>query len=200
MFAALFACAMISGVSPAYGVEEMTCAPKAANAKLLIMLPGSIAVTVVAMERVGAPKERIFLRRATAETFSKDGWLHRISNCVREVIKVNGVAVVPVGTIDLGHPVVEDFTVLGMPQNTIGGESRGYVMLKRAYRDKDNKAMEEEIVEFVERSKSTNLKWLWGSLRFLDVTSKSPSGKILNNVLRDGVGKGQEVGEVGDRL
>ncbi|RPA97933.1 acetyl-CoA synthetase-like protein [Choiromyces venosus 120613-1] len=142
--------------------------------------------------------------KATAETIDKDGWLHtgdigtidaygmvRISDRTKELIKVNGVAVAPAELEDLllGHPAIEDCAVLGVPHDTMGEVPRAYVMLKQVYRNKDAKAVEGEIVEFVKRSKGAKLKWLRGGVRFLDTIPKSPTGKILRRVLRDGMDK-----------
>ncbi|KAG0643790.1 hypothetical protein HOY80DRAFT_283572 [Tuber brumale] len=82
----------------------------------------------------------------TAETFDEDGRLHRISDCIREAIKVNGIAVALVELEDLRHPVFKGYTILGVPHDTMGEVPRDYVMLKQAHRDKDKKAVEEEII------------------------------------------------------
>ncbi|CUS14707.1 unnamed protein product [Tuber aestivum] len=153
--------------------------------------------------------------KATAETFGEGGWVHtgdigtidaygmvRISDRIKEMIKVNGVAVAPAELEDLllGHPAVEDCAVLGVPHDTMGEVPRAYVTLKQAYRRRDEKAMEEEIAGFVKRSKGAKLKWLRGGVRFLDAIPKSPSGKILRKVLRDGGSKEQEGGKVKAKL
>ncbi|PWW78903.1 acetyl-CoA synthetase-like protein [Tuber magnatum] len=153
--------------------------------------------------------------KATAETFDKDGWLHtgdigtidaygmvRISDRIKEMIKVNGVAVAPAELEDLllGHPAVEDCAVLGVPHDTMGEVPKAYVMLRQAHRGNDKRVMEEDIVEFVKRSKGAKLKWLRGGVRFLDAVPKSPSGKILRKVLRDGGGKEGEGGKVKAKL
>jgi 4-coumarate--CoA ligase len=61
MFAGLRVGAKISGASPAYNVEEMTFALKTADAKFLMITPGSIEVAAASAKAAGLPASRLIL-------------------------------------------------------------------------------------------------------------------------------------------
>lgn len=61
LFAAVRAGAVVSGASPAYGVEEMTYALRTARARFIATHPTSVAVAAEAARNVGIPREHIFL-------------------------------------------------------------------------------------------------------------------------------------------
>lgn len=69
MFGGLRAGAVISGASPAYGVEEMAYALKTAKARFLMTMEGSLRVAVEAAERVGLGRERVILLEGKVEGF-----------------------------------------------------------------------------------------------------------------------------------
>ncbi|KAH0602432.1 uncharacterized protein H6S33_008771 [Morchella sextelata] len=135
--------------------------------------------------------------KATRETYDNEGWLHtgdvavidedghiEIVERIKEMIKVNGVQVAPAELEDLllGHPKVEDVAVLGVPHETMGEVPRAYVVLKAGVKQD---GAEEELVDYVKKSRGAKDKWLRGGVRFIESVPKSPSGKILRRVLRD---------------
>lgn len=61
MFGVVRGGGVISGASPAYGVEEMAYALKTAKAKFLFTVPKSMEVASKAAAAAGLPKENVFL-------------------------------------------------------------------------------------------------------------------------------------------
>lgn len=61
MFGTLRAGGVVSGASPAYGVDEMTYALQKAESKILFTVPSSMEIAATAAKNAGIPKERIFL-------------------------------------------------------------------------------------------------------------------------------------------
>ncbi|KAI5840846.1 hypothetical protein DFP73DRAFT_482103, partial [Morchella snyderi] len=135
--------------------------------------------------------------KATKETYDSEGWLHtgdvavidddghvEIVERIKEMIKVNGVQVAPAELEDLllGHPKVEDVAVLGVPHEMMGEVPRAYVVLKTGVKQD---RVEEELMEYVKKSRGAKDKWLRGGVRFIESVPKSPSGKILRRILRE---------------
>ena len=100
---------------------------------------------------------------ATRRTISEDGWLHTgdvavmddddflfIVDRVKELIKYKGNQVAPAELEDLllGHPLVADCAVVGVPDLEAGELPRAYIQLKPG-----QKATEQEIQEFVAGNK-----------------------------------------------
>ncbi|CEN60643.1 Putative Acyl-CoA synthetase [Aspergillus calidoustus] len=141
--------------------------------------------------------------KATRETFDEDGWLHtgdvgfmdregfiNITDRIKEMIKVKGIAVSPAEIEDLllGHPAVEDVGVTSVPDDYAGEKPKAYVVLKAAARPRlDTEegvlAVGRELIEYV-KAKKVRHKWLI-EVEFMDEVPKSASGKILRRVLRD---------------
>jgi 4-coumarate--CoA ligase len=69
MFAVLRVGGVVSGASPAYGVEEMSYALRTSGAKFLMTHPERLGVAVKACEAVGLSKECIFLLEGRKEGF-----------------------------------------------------------------------------------------------------------------------------------
>lgn len=69
MFAALKFGGVVSGASPAYGIDEMAYALSKAGSKALFTVPSSIKVAVAAAEKAGLPKNRIFLLEGQLEGY-----------------------------------------------------------------------------------------------------------------------------------
>ncbi|KAL2810939.1 hypothetical protein BJX63DRAFT_400476 [Aspergillus granulosus] len=141
--------------------------------------------------------------KATRETFDEDGWLHtgdvgfmdregfiNITDRIKEMIKVKGIAVSPAEIEDLllGHPAVEDVGVTSVPDDYAGEKPKAYVVLKSAVRPRLSMedgvlAVGRELIEYV-KAKKVRHKWLL-EVEFMDEVPKSASGKILRRVLRD---------------
>jgi 4-coumarate--CoA ligase len=101
---------------------------------------------------------------------------------VREQVK--GIALAPAELEDLllGHLLVSDTAVIGIPDSYAGEVPRAFVVLK----DKENETddTKEILLNFV-REKKSRFKWLDGGLVFVDEIPKSTSGKILRRLLKD---------------
>lgn len=138
--------------------------------------------------------------KATRETFDADGWLHTgdvgfiteegfitITDRIKEMIKVKGIAVSPAEIEDLllGHPVVEDTAVTSIPDDYSGERPKAYVVLKPGVREKNSDlgALGRQLIQYV-KEKKVRHKWVT-AVEFVDEVPKSASGKILRRVLRD---------------
>ena len=146
-------------------------------------------------------------RRATEETFDKDGFLHTgdigcmdeeglitITDRLKEMIKVKGIGVAPAELEDLllGHPDVEDVAVLGIADDYSGERPKAYVVLKQSKRGQPE-AVGKGLIKYVQ-DKKVRHKWIT-EVEVVDEIPKSPSGKILRRVLRD-MGKSGKKGVV----
>lgn len=139
--------------------------------------------------------------KATSENFDSDGFLHTgdegiideegmltITDRIKEMIKVKGIAVAPAELEDLllGHPKVEDVAVLGLHDDYSGEIPKAFVALKGGM--KGSKDVEAELVKYVKERKVRH-KHITGGVKFVEVIPKSASGKILRRMLRDEVRK-----------
>lgn len=132
---------------------------------------------------------------ATAESFDAEGFLHtgdvghidgegllHIEDRIKEMIKVKGIQVPPAELEDLllGHELVEDCAVLGIPDEYSGERPKAYVVLK------NNVPVTEELgqslLQYV-REKKVRFKWL-AELEFAESIPKGPTGKLLRRVLK----------------
>lgn len=142
---------------------------------------------------------------ATAETYDADGFLHTgdvgfvdeqgfltIHDRLKEMIKVKGVGVAPAELEDLllGHPLVADAAVIGVPDAYAGEVPKAFVVLADTdpQVSKQQQLSVSETVEalhdFVKRKKARP-KWLVGGIEVVNAVPKSASGKVLRRVLRD---------------
>lgn len=134
--------------------------------------------------------------KATRETFDEDGWLHTgdvgsidheamitITDRIKEMIKVKGIAVAPAELEDLllGHEKVEDVAVLGLKDDYAGELPKAFVVLKPMFTESES--VGKELLNFVQ-GKKVKYKWV-KEIEFLEKIPKSASGKILRRVLRD---------------
>ncbi|KAK5084649.1 hypothetical protein LTR05_005727 [Lithohypha guttulata] len=69
MFGTLRAGGVVSGASPAYGIDEMTYALQKAESKILFTVPSSMEIAATAAKNAGIPKERIFLLEGQLEGY-----------------------------------------------------------------------------------------------------------------------------------
>lgn len=136
--------------------------------------------------------------KATRETFDSDGWLHTgdvgyidgelfitITDRIKEMIKVKGIAVSPAELEDLllGNPVVEDTAVTSIHDAYSGERPKAYVVLKQDSKGQDLQALGRQLIEYVKQRKVRD-KWIV-AVEFVDEVPKSAAGKILRRVLRD---------------
>lgn len=105
------------------------------------------------------------------------------------MIKVKGVQVAPAELEDLllGHELVKDCAVIGVPDAYSGERPLGWVVLKEGVGIRGGKTteVEQELMEWVRR-RTMRSKWLVG-IKIVDEIPKSASGKILRRILRDRV-------------
>ena len=131
---------------------------------------------------------------ATAATIDTDGWLHTgdighvdddgywyIVDRVKELIKVKGFQVPPaeLEALLITHPAVADVAVIGIPDDEAGERPKAFVVLKPGV-----EATETDLQDFV-ADHVASYKRISG-VTFVDAIPKSPSGKILRRLLRDG--------------
>jgi acyl-CoA synthetase (AMP-forming)/AMP-acid ligase II len=133
---------------------------------------------------------------ATRNTYMDDGYLRTgdqgmineqgvvtITDRIKEMIKVKGIAVAPAELEDLllGNQFVEDCAVLGIPDDYSGEKPKAYVVPKIGAPSAEE--LGKMLLKYV-KDKRVRHKWLQ-EIEFIDVIPKSPSGKILRRVLRD---------------
>ena len=131
---------------------------------------------------------------ASAETF-KDGFFHtgdvghldeeglfHIEDRIKEMIKVKGQQVAPAELEDmlLGHDLVEDCAVLGIPDTYAGEKPKAFVVSKQGV--EPSKELGLTLLQFV-KEKKVRYKWIV-EIEFTDVVPKSPTGKLLRRVLK----------------
>lgn len=132
---------------------------------------------------------------ATTEAFDKDGFLHtgdigaldeegliHITDRIKEMIKVKGIAVAPAELEDLllGHPDVEDCAVVSVRDDYSGERPKAFVTVKKPVQP--SKEVAKKLMDHV-RDRKVRFKWIH-EIEFIDLVPKSPSGKILRRVLK----------------
>ena len=132
---------------------------------------------------------------ATASTIDPDGWLHTgdiacidsdgymfIRDRLKELIKFKGFQVAPaeLEAVLTSHPKIGDAAVIGIPDDEAGEVPVAFVILA------PEQALSEDAVKAHVAEHLAHYKHLH-SVRFVDTIPKSPSGKILRRLLRDGI-------------
>jgi 4-coumarate--CoA ligase len=121
-----------------------------------------------------------FLRIGDQAVIDEEGFV-TITDRIKGMIKVRSIAVAPAEMEDLllGHPKVEDCTVLGIPGDYRGEKPKAYVVPKP--RAIPGKELGRELLTYVKERKVRH-KWI-KEIEFTDAIPKSASGKILRRVL-----------------
>ncbi|KAJ8116191.1 hypothetical protein OPT61_g2340 [Boeremia exigua] len=134
---------------------------------------------------------------ASAETFDKDGFLHTgdigyvdeegllsITDRMKEMIKVKGIGVAPaeLENLLLGHPMVNDVAVTGIPDDRAGERPKAFVVLKPGDGQDPVKAGR-AILEYVKEKRARH-KWMT-EVEIVGSIPKSSAGKILRRKLRE---------------
>jgi acyl-CoA synthetase (AMP-forming)/AMP-acid ligase II len=132
---------------------------------------------------------------ATASTIDSDGWLHTgdiacidsdgylfIRDRLKELIKYKGFQVAPaeLEAVLTSHPKIGDAAVIGIPDDEAGEVPVAFVILA------PEQTLTEDAVKAHVAEHLAHYKHLH-SVRFVDTIPKSPSGKILRRLLRDGI-------------
>lgn len=82
----------------------------------------------------------------------------------------------------MGHPIVADAAVIGIPDEYAGEVPKAFVVVQE--NESGRKDAAKVLIEFVQKNKARH-KWLAGGVEFLEQIPKSASGKILRRELRD---------------
>jgi acyl-CoA synthetase (AMP-forming)/AMP-acid ligase II len=145
----------------------------------------------------------------TMEHLTPDGWLRTgdigtldpdgtlcITDRIKELIKVRAYQVAPaeLEAILCSSDAVADAGVVGVHDANEATEwPRAYVVAAdQTKSEADLKILAQELKSIVE-SHAARYKWLVGGIVFVKQIPKSPSGKILRRVIRDGGVQGLEV-------
>jgi acyl-CoA synthetase (AMP-forming)/AMP-acid ligase II len=144
----------------------------------------------------------------TTEALTPDGWFRtgdvgsldaegtlRLSDRIKELIKVRGFQVPPaeLEAVLCGSDEVGDAGVVGVYDAAAATEyPQAFVVAAQKSTEAELRALAGRLRALVERQ-TARYKWLRGGIVFVDKIPKSPSGKILRRVMRDGGVKGLEV-------
>ncbi|KAK0434156.1 phenylacetyl-CoA ligase [Desarmillaria tabescens] len=133
-----------------------------------------------------------WVRSGDEVRFSESGELFVVDR-LKELIKVRGFQVAPAEIEDhlMSHPHVADVCVVPIADEYSGELPLAFVVPSTQARQMiadggDPEAIKEQIKQHVAEHKVKE-KWLTGGVRFVDSVPKSPSGKLLRRVLRDGL-------------
>lgn len=208
-----------TGKTPALKTDE--------EGEILIRAPGlmSAYLPVGFMQKgdtdVGAAKADMGV---THEALTQDGWFRtgdvgalnaegrlRITDRLKELIKVRAYQVAPaeLEAVLCGSEEVADAGVIGVYDHDEATEwprafvvpaaniLAGLVALQGEEKNKALVKLAHEIRVYVEK-RTAKYKWLMGNIVFVEAVPKSPSGKILRRVLKEGDKKGQVQGVISE--
>ncbi|KAM0206216.1 hypothetical protein ACHAQD_012507 [Fusarium lateritium] len=204
---------------PHWGVELMIAAtgeestgpttkasPFGAPGEILVRSPGLMSAYVPTQ---GLGSSETPDMSVTAEAITPDGWLRTgdvgtldeegnlcITDRIKELIKVRAYQVAPaeLEAILCSSDDVADAGVIGVHDKAEATEwPRAYVVASNQEKSEaDLKILAHDLKSLVE-SHAARYKWLVGGIVFVKQIPKSPSGKILRRVIRDGGVQGLEV-------
>ncbi|CAI4215597.1 unnamed protein product [Parascedosporium putredinis] len=144
----------------------------------------------------------------TAEALTHDGWFRtgdvgilctegrlRITDRLKEMIKVRAFQVAPaeLEAILCSSDDVADAGVVGIYDNNEATEwPRAFVVPRVQAGEAELRELAHKLARLVE-GRTAKYKWLQGGIIFVEAIPKSPSGKILRRIMKDGGVKGFEV-------
>ncbi|KAK3337650.1 hypothetical protein B0T19DRAFT_413247 [Cercophora scortea] len=195
---------------PHFGVELMIAADPSSTEAAPLGHEGEVLVRgppiMLAYLPVGfftaAPGAELDMS-TTSEALTADGWFRtgdvgalaadgslRITDRLKELIKVRAFQVAPaeLEAFLCSSAKVADAGVVGVYDNDEATEwPRAYVVAAggKGQSEEVLRALAEELKALIEKS-LTRYKWLKGGVVFVDQIPKSPSGKILRRVLKQG--------------
>ncbi|KAH7014990.1 hypothetical protein EDB80DRAFT_567189 [Ilyonectria destructans] len=196
---------------PADGKDATTVATKAAP----FGAAGEILIRSAALMSAYIPSQGLYAAGSapdmsvTMDALTHDGWLRTgdvgtldadgtlcITDRIKELIKVRAYQVAPAELEALlcSSDDVADAGVVGVHDKSEATEwPRAFVVARDPSKtDAELNALAQQLKAHVE-SHTARYKWLVGGIVFVKQIPKSPSGKILRRVMRDGGVKGLEV-------
>jgi acyl-CoA synthetase (AMP-forming)/AMP-acid ligase II len=175
------------------------------SGEILVRGPGLLmAYLPVTTTKTGEPDMSTSL-----DALTPDGWFRTgdighidasgrlsITDRLKELIKVRAYQVAPaeLEAVLCSSELVADAGVIGVYDASEATEwPRAYVVARNKGTTKqDLEKLAQELRKLVEK-RAAKYKWLRGGIVFVDQIPKSPSGKILRRVLKEGNVKGTEV-------
>lgn len=178
-----------------------TPAPMNTPGEILVRSPGLMSAYLPVGGLVSG-RRAAFDMTPTMETLTADGWLRtgdvgtldaggalRITDRIKEMIKVRAYQVAPAELEALlaADDEVADVGVIGVYDESEATEwPRAFVVAqKQDMSTAEQDALAARLKELVEK-KTAKYKWLVGGIVFVGQIPKSPSGKILRRIMRDG--------------
>ncbi|KAM0078354.1 hypothetical protein ACKRZS_009070 [Fusarium odoratissimum] len=198
---------MIAGAGELNSEDSTTkAAPFGAEGEILVRSPGLMSAYVPSH---GLGSKEAPDMSVTTEAFTSDGWLRTgdvghldeegtlcITDRIKEMIKVRAYQVAPaeLEAILCSSDDVADAGVIGIHDKNEATEwPRAYVVAADESKSEvELQKLAHDLKDLVE-SHSARYKWLVGGIVFVKAIPKSPSGKILRRVIRDGGIQGFEV-------
>ncbi|KAF7548716.1 hypothetical protein G7Z17_g6874 [Cylindrodendrum hubeiense] len=201
--------------TPAVSKDATTHATTIATKATPFGTPGEILIRSAALLSAYIPSQGLYAAGSapdmsvTMDALTHDGWLRTgdvgtldpdgtlcITDRIKELIKVRAFQVAPAELEALlcSSDDVADAGVVGVHDKSEATEwPRAYVVARDPSKtDKELHALAQQLKTHVE-SHTARYKWLVGGIVFVKQIPKSPSGKILRRVMRDGGVQGLEV-------
>ena len=198
---------MIAAEDQDFSKRETRAAPVNTPGEILIRCPGVMtAYLPVGWLGSGAADPDMSV---TMDALTPDGWFRtgdvgrlsptgrlRITDRIKELIKVRGFQVAPaeLEAILCSSEGVADAGVVGVYDAAEATEwPRAYVVARQQGKSADELGALADELRLLVEGRTTKYKWLQGGIVFVDEIPKSPSGKILRRILKEGSVKGYEV-------
>lgn len=195
---------MIARPDETFSETPLRAAPVGAEGEVLVRCPALLSAYLpVGGAAVAKPDMSV-----TNESLTRDGWFRtgdvgtlsakgnlRITDRLKELIKVRAFQVAPaeLEAILCGSEEVADAGVVGVYDKNEATEwPRAFVVPRKKGGEEELRALAGRLKGLVE-GKTAKYKWLQGGIVFVEQVPKSPSGKILRRVMKEGGVTGFEV-------